>query len=61
MQVCQEALELNGRLISSDQHLYHDDLKTKYQQMEDMLAPYLNSPEVCVHLHCVIFCSYLVC
>ena len=41
LQVCQEALELNGRLISADQLLYHDDLKVKFQQMETALAPYL--------------------
>ena len=41
MQVCQEALELNNRLISTDQFLYHDELKSKFQQMETHLAPLL--------------------
>ena len=41
LQVCQEALELNGRLISTDQLLYHDDLKVKFQQTETALAPHL--------------------
>ena len=45
MQVCQEALELNARLISTDQLLYHDDLKTKFHQMEDTLAPHLNTED----------------
>ena len=43
MQVCQEALELNGRLISTDQLLYHDDLKNKFQEMEERLAPFQDS------------------
>ena len=46
MEVCREALELNGRLISTDQLLYHDDLKNKFQQMEEKLAPYQYSEAV---------------
>lgn len=46
MEVCREALELNGRLISTDQLLYHDDLKTKFQQMKEKLAPYQYSEAV---------------
>jgi len=43
LQVCQEALELNGRLIASDQLLYQEDLKTKFQQMEADLSVYLDA------------------
>ena len=47
IQVCQEAMELNGRLISTDQLLYHDELKSKFQQMQWSLAPLLDiEPEV---------------
>jgi hypothetical protein len=47
IQVCQEALELNGRLISTDQLLYHDELKIKFQQVQLSLAPLLDiEPEV---------------
>ena len=43
LQVCQESLELNGRLISNDQQLYQDDLKIKFQQMECALSTHLDS------------------
>ena len=57
MQVCQEALELNGRLISTDQLLYHDDLKTKFQEMEEKLAPFQDSEMVrlCLGVYKVAF------
>ena len=42
MQVCQEALDLNGSLISTDQLLYQDELKNKFQQMQSTLAPLLD-------------------
>ncbi|XP_067121236.1 dedicator of cytokinesis protein 9 isoform X3 [Centruroides vittatus] len=41
--VCQEALELNGKLIVSDQHEYHSVLKVNYQEMVSDLSNYLNS------------------
>lgn len=42
IQVCQEALELNGSLISTNQLLYHDELKSKFQQMQSSLADLLD-------------------
>ena len=42
MQVCQEALDLNGSLISTDQLLYHKELASKFQQMQSTLAPLLD-------------------
>ena len=40
-------MELNGCLISTDQLLYHDELKSKFQQMQLSLAPLLDiEPEV---------------
>lgn len=41
--VCQEALDLNGKLIVSDQHEYHSVLKVNYQEMVSDLSNYLNS------------------
>jgi len=45
MQVCQEALDLNGRLISTDQLLYQDELRSKFQQMQTILTPLLKAEE----------------
>ena len=45
MQVCQEALDLNGRLILTDQLLYQDELKNKFQQMQITLGPLLDIQE----------------
>ena len=42
MQVCQEALDLNGSLISTDQLLYQDELKNKFEQMQLTLATLLD-------------------
>lgn len=53
MQVCQEALELNGSLISTDQLLYHDELKNKFQQMQSSLGSLLDiKQEVKCHVMC---------
>ena len=42
-------MDLNGRLISTDQLLYHDELKSKFQQMQSSLAPLLDiEPEVSI-------------
>ena len=54
MQVCQEALELNGRLISTDQLLYHDDLKTKYHGMEETLSVHLNTDDKVTVTACMV-------
>ncbi len=45
MQVCQEALELNGRLIATDQLLYQDELRNKYQQMEIALELFIDDDD----------------
>lgn len=54
MAVCEEALELNGRLISTDQLLYQDELRNKFSQMEDSLSPLLVTKSVstsaCIHI-----------
>ena len=46
MHVCQEALELNGRLIEESRALYHEDLKRSFLRMEYQLSTLL--PEVCM-------------
>ena len=45
MQVCQEALDLNGHLISTDQLMYQDELRNKFQQMQATLTPLLQAEE----------------
>ena len=58
IQVCQEAMELNSRLISTDQLLYHDELKSKFQQMQLSLAPLLDiAPEVSGNNCKIILCT----
>ena len=63
MQVCQEALDLNGRLILTDQLLYQDELKNKFQQMQITLGPLLDIQEevreidVCIASLYFLFCS----
>ena len=44
MHVCQEALELNGRLIEESRTMYHEDLKRSFLRMEYQLSNLL--PEV---------------
>ena len=44
MHVCQEALELNGRLIEESRAVYHEDLKRAFLRMEYQLSTLL--PEV---------------
>ena len=57
MQVCQEALDLNGHLISTDQLMYQDELRNKFQQMQATLTPLLQAEEkvcavsVCLSVH----------
>ena len=46
MHVCQEALELNGRLIEESRAVYHEDLKRAFLRMEYQLSTLL--PEVAV-------------
>ncbi len=46
MCVCQDALELNGRLISTDQLLYQEELRSKFSQMEQSLSYFLATPSV---------------
>ena len=36
---CGRALELNSALIKPDQIMYHEDLKSKYEEMQEKLAP----------------------
>ena len=45
MDVCQESLELNGRLISTDQLLYHDELKNKFQMAQASVSAVLRVEE----------------
>ena len=74
MQVCQEALDLNGHLISTDQLMYQDELRNKFQQMQATLTPLLQAEEkvcsvsvslfVCVSVHamCAVhLCTRSVC
>jgi len=44
MHVCQEALELNGRLIEGSRMAYHEDLRHAFVRMEHQLNTIL--PEV---------------
>ena len=73
MQVCQEALDLNGHLISTDQLMYQDELRNKFQQMQATLTPLLQAEEkvggvsvclsvslfVCVSVHAI--CAVHLC
>ena len=45
MDVSLEALELNGRLISTDQLLYQEELRNKFQQMQSALATLFKEEE----------------
>ena len=55
MQVCQEALDIHGSLISSEQYLWQEELKGKYRQMQQQLSPLLSPHRVCV-CACVCVC-----
>ena len=62
MQVCQEALDLNGHLISTDQLMYQDELRNKFQQMQATLTPLLQAEEkVCAVFVRLSACAYYVC
>ena len=39
LDACQHALDLNESLISTDQLLYHQDMKSKFQKMLTTLNP----------------------
>ena len=56
MQVCQEAFDLNGHLISTAQLMYQDELRNKFQQMQATLTPLLQAEKVCVCV-CVCVCE----
>ena len=61
MQVCQEALDLNGHLISTDQLMYQDELRNKFQQMQATLTPLLQAEDkVCAVSVCLSVCAYYV-
>ena len=45
MVVCQDALELNGRLIFTDQLLYQEELRNKFELMQDTLSPLLQTSQ----------------
>ena len=45
MEVCQDALELNGHLISTDQLLFQDELRSKFLQMQSSLSGLLDLTE----------------
>lgn len=57
MCVCQEALELNGRLISTDQLLYQEELRSKFSQMEQSLSYFLTTPSVGLIHNTIIMCN----
>ncbi|XP_055947475.1 dedicator of cytokinesis protein 9-like isoform X4 [Argiope bruennichi] len=42
IKICREALELNGRLITSDQYEYHMSLKKNFQELVDSLSGMLH-------------------
>lgn len=42
IKICQEALELNGRLITSDQYEYHSSMKKDFQEFVDSLSGMLH-------------------
>lgn len=42
IKICQEALELNGRLITSDQYEYHSSMKKNFQEFVDSLSGMLH-------------------
>ena len=43
LDACQHALDLNESLISTDQLLYHKDMKSKFQKMLATLSPLIDS------------------
>ena len=45
MHVCQDALDLNGRLISTDQLLLQEELRNKFQAMQDTLLHLLKTED----------------
>ena len=59
MQVCQEALDLNGHLISTDQLMYQDELRNKFNT-QATLTPLLQTEEkvcgVCLSVCLCILC-----
>ena len=66
MHVCQEALELNGRLIEESRAVYHEDLKRCFLRMEYQLNILL--PEVCELIYLptnkfllMFFCRQITC
>ena len=62
MQVCQEAFDLNGHLISTDQLMYQDELRNKFQQMQATLTPLLQAEEkVCGVSVCLSVCLCMLC
>lgn len=54
IKICQEALELNGRLITSDQYEYHSSMKKDFQELVDSLSEMLNEKV----LHYATFVAY---
>ena len=44
MNVCSTALDLNGRLISSDQLEYHESLRINFGEMTERLAEIFGEP-----------------
>lgn len=42
--ICHAALQLNTKLISSDQVSYHEALETNYYKLSDSLATVLGQP-----------------
>ncbi|KAI5632819.1 dock-like domain-containing protein [Phthorimaea operculella] len=42
--ICHSALQLNAKLISSDQVTYHEALESNYYKLSDSLAPMLGQP-----------------
>ena len=44
MKQCEAALELNSRIIQSDQILYHEDLASKYDKLAKATSELLDPP-----------------
>ncbi len=39
--LCGKALDVNAVLIKPDQEMYQEDLKTKYEDLKEKLAPFI--------------------
>ena len=56
MQVCQEALDIHGSLISPEQYLWQEELKGKFRHMQIQLSPLLSPHHKVECIDTINFC-----